>query len=308
MLGQTGIYANKQDTLDWSGHFPLQEYPVNEDANPEIIHKESTEQMNYTQEISIRYLKPPPVQQHGDLVVKQEANIIPEQAPPIVVRQQPLMPETRPAIIFREAPPRPPRTMKRVELSIPGKRLPPMPRKVVIERLPLMPQKPQQIIVERWLPYQEQKRKVFFLKAQEQVRVQEKVRNLIIQWQPLKANVTREFKDLGVVQCNPEEYVQRYGDSLVDASQLPSFVRDIQPPNGLTLAVNQPVAKMPQLEGDIHALSLVDEQTLEREHLTEYRQYSSSYSSSSFETSKWPSSSRKVNESMSESKLRAYNC
>jgi hypothetical protein len=41
--------------------------------------------------------------------------------------------------------------------------LPPPPRKVVIERLAVLPNKPQAVIVERWLPYTQQKRKGKYL-------------------------------------------------------------------------------------------------------------------------------------------------
>jgi hypothetical protein len=41
-------------------------------------------------------------------------------------------------------------------------RLPPPPRKVVIERLPPLPCKPQAVIAERWLPYATLKRRVIF--------------------------------------------------------------------------------------------------------------------------------------------------
>lgn len=67
------------------------------------------------------------------------------------------------------------------------------------------------------------------------------------------------------------EYVKRYGSSLKTASELPDFVLDIKPPNGVVLAAdyqyNGP-ASPPELEGDVHALRLID---LERAGLGEYR-------------------------------------
>lgn len=67
-------------------------------------------------------------------------------APPVIIRQQPPNPENPPTLIFRENPPKPLKIEDKVEILIPGKRLPPTPRQVVIERLPAVPQKPQSIV------------------------------------------------------------------------------------------------------------------------------------------------------------------
>ena len=45
-------------------------------------------------------------------------------------------------------------------ITIPGRLLSPPPRKVVIEKLPELPAKPQDIILERWLPYKDVNRKI----------------------------------------------------------------------------------------------------------------------------------------------------
>jgi hypothetical protein len=51
-------------------------------------------------------------------------------------------------------------------ITISGKRLPPPPRKVIIERLAPLPTKPQSVIIERWLPYNDNlKRRVVYQKA-----------------------------------------------------------------------------------------------------------------------------------------------
>jgi len=47
-------------------------------------------------------------------------------------------------------------------ITIHGQKLPPPPRKVVIERLAPLPNKPQSVLIERWLPYTQTKRKVIF--------------------------------------------------------------------------------------------------------------------------------------------------
>lgn len=46
-----------------------------------------------------------------------------------------------------------------------------------------MPKKPQSIIVERWLPYPEQKRRVIFKKSNKPDEVPLKPKNVIVQWE-----------------------------------------------------------------------------------------------------------------------------
>lgn len=99
-----------------------------------------------------------------------------------------------------------------------------------------------------------------------------KPRNMIIEWESPQVRVTRRVFDMGVKQASPEEYISKYSTSLLDVTQMPEYVRDIRPTTtGLVLAAD--VAKsgqfqVPQLEGDVFALSLID---LEREGLGEYR-------------------------------------
>ncbi len=67
---------------------------------------------------------------------------------------------------------------------------------------------------------------------------------------------------MGVVRANPSDYVDRYGDSLIESRNLPDFVQDIEAPDGLVLAADQEFDFA--LEGDVEALNLVD---LEKEGL-----------------------------------------
>ncbi len=64
--------------------------------------------------------------------------------------------------------------------------MPPPPRKVVIERLAPLPNKPPSIIIERWLPFKEQKRRVVFKKPSDPDMVIIKPKNVIIQWESPK--------------------------------------------------------------------------------------------------------------------------
>lgn len=121
------------------------------------------------------------------------------------------------------------------------------------------------------MPVPEQKRKVIFIKAPEVIQP-ETPRNLIIEWEPYKTLINKEFINLGVVKCNPEEYIQRYAGSLIESSELPDFVKEIKPPSGYVLAADLP-QQTRKFEGDLHALSLVDRETLEKHNLTENRSY-----------------------------------
>lgn len=130
-----------------------------------------------------------------------------------------------------------------------------------------MPAKPQSVLIERWLPYVEQRRKVIFQKAPPDPVVC-KPKNIIVQWEAPDVCVKKDIKHLGVICANPCEYIQRYGSSLKKACELPQFVKDIKPQCGVELAANKKAYGVPELEGDICALNLIN---LECEGLGMYR-------------------------------------
>lgn len=195
-------------------------------------------------------------------------NTLTPPAPPLIIRQQPPRPITPQPLVVREAPPPPPAQVGRKVITISGKRIPPPPRKVVIERLAPLPSKPQSVIIERWLPYSQVKRRVIFQKSNERDPVIVKPRNVIIQWEAPQVTIKKEFKDLGVIRANPAEYVARYGNTLKTARELPPFVLEIKPPAGVVLAADYQFNSIYELEGDIQALRLID---LDREGLGEYK-------------------------------------
>jgi len=267
VAGQTGIWANRAEVSAWRGAIPISQYQINEDSNPEIISKRSDQALVYEQEVAVRYLRPPTPPPPGEILIRQEKNIPTPPAPPLVIRQQPPRPETPAPLVVREAPPRPPAAVGAKVITISGKRLPPPPRKVIIERLAPLPSKPQSVIIERWLPYKAQKRRVIFQRNTVPDPVVVKPRNVVIQWEAPSVSIRKEFKDLGVIRANPVEYVQRYGAELKSSSELPAFVRDIKAPSGLTLAADFSSTGTYELEGDIQALSLID---LNANGLSEY--------------------------------------
>jgi hypothetical protein len=265
---ETGVWTNKQEVINWRGVIPITEYILNEDMNPEVITKRTEQQLVYIQELAIRYLRPPTPPAPGEILIQQEMNTLTPPAPPLILRQMPARAATPEPLVIREAPPQPPAAVGRKVITISGKRIPPAPRKVVIERLAPLPSKPQSVLVERWLPYAQTKRRVIFQRSNERDAVVVKPRNVIVQWEAPQVVIKKEFKYLGVIRANPVEYVQRYGATLKIARDLPDFVLDIKTPEGLVLAADYQYNAVHELEGDVRALGFVD---LDREGLSEYR-------------------------------------
>ncbi|RNA41671.1 hypothetical protein BpHYR1_052784 [Brachionus plicatilis] len=268
--GERGLWINRTESLNWKGPIELNSYPINEDPEPEVIKKTTSQKLEYVQELAIRYLRPPTPPAPGDIIINKSPNQIAPPAPPIIIRQQPPRPSTPEPLVIREAPPTPPPQIGKKVITIGGKKIPPPPRKVIIERLAEVPAKPQSVIIERWLPYRSQKRKVIFNKTNHSDSVVIKPRNMIVQWEPPQVHIKKEFQYLGIVRANPTEYVKRYGNTLIEPVNLPKFVVDIQAPQGVVLASESKNEPLYELEGDIEALNYVD---LEREGLSEYKKY-----------------------------------
>ena len=58
-LGVRGIWANRTETLNWTGDLPLSAYAINEDGDPQLITKKLGNHLEYIQELAVRYLRPP---------------------------------------------------------------------------------------------------------------------------------------------------------------------------------------------------------------------------------------------------------
>ena len=86
------------------------------------------------------------------------------------------------------------------------------------------------IIVERWLPYKQQKRRVIYQKAPP-VQAPAPQKNLIIQWEGTQARVVKEFRNLGIIKADPNTYIQQYGPQLRPTQGLPDFVKGLPTPN-----------------------------------------------------------------------------
>lgn len=270
VLGERGLWANKAEIVNWRGAMPIESYTINEDPSPEIITKQTRQRVEYVQELAVRYLRPPSPPPPGEIIISQECNQLAPPAPPLIIRQQPPRPQTPEPLVIREAPPAPPKPICPKLIRISGKKLPPPPRKVVIERLAPLPAKPQACLIERWLPYSQVKRRVIYQNQNCGDCQVVKPKNVIVQWEAPQVCIKRQVKHLGVIRANPVEYVKRYGESIVETASLPKYVLDIETPNGIVLAADANPAKLHDLEGDLDALNLVD---LDREGLGEYKEF-----------------------------------
>ena len=230
--------------------------PDNVDPQPLIVRKKPAAPVNYTQQVSVKFLQPPPPQQPGDIVISQQRDVQAAPVAPRLIRQRPPLPVKPAPLVVRERPPLAPAPIAPEHHVIPGKVIPPPPRKVVIERLPQLPQPPQDIIVERWLEYGPRARRVVFRPAPRLIPAPAP-KNVLIQWDSPNVALNRQFRNLGIAAVSPAQYVAQFGASLVPASAVPALSRGIRPANGARLAAEHPPHPV-RLIGDVAALSLIN--------------------------------------------------
>ncbi|RNA19278.1 hypothetical protein BpHYR1_021380 [Brachionus plicatilis] len=265
----TGTWINRDESLNWKGVLPLDQYALNNDPNPIVVKKKPLNKIKYTQEINVKYLKPPKIPDAGDIIIRHDAPRQISAAPSLIIRKnRPRLP-TPPPLVIREEPPKTPETIPTKVITIPGKLLPPPPRKLIIEKMPQDPQKPQSILIERWLPYNDIRRRVIYQKPTIPKHLTQNTKNVIIDWQKPDVQVTQELKYLGIEETNPSEYRQKYWKQLNASDKLPEFVHRIEHPHGIVFASQKPKPNI-YLEGDIDALDLID---LDQAGLTELKEY-----------------------------------
>ena len=68
--GQTGLWLNEAEVLAFNGN--LAEYVFVEDANPQVVNKKVQQQLEYVQELAIRYLRPPTPPAPGEIFIQME--------------------------------------------------------------------------------------------------------------------------------------------------------------------------------------------------------------------------------------------
>ncbi|CAF2381768.1 unnamed protein product [Rotaria sp. Silwood2] len=193
------------------------------DPNPlEVIRRPPIQgPVTYRQNVSVRFLQPPPAPAPGPLIIKEVRPPQPPAPPPLVVRQRAPPIPTPPPLILRERPPRSPPLIPSQTLI---KKLPPIPvppRSVIVERFSALPPRPRDIFIERWLPYSKEppQRKVIVQRAPPP-HPYPAPRNAIIVYDPVQAHVVRSIQKFGIQPQNPEEYKLRYGNTLLDPSTL----------------------------------------------------------------------------------------
>ena len=76
------------------------------------------------------------------------------------------------------------------------------------------------IIIERWTPYVYTVKRKINVQRAEAAKAYPAPRNVIIQYEPVRVRVVRQFQRLGVIQENPTVYFQRWGAQLLDAQTL----------------------------------------------------------------------------------------
>jgi len=252
--GETGIWANKHESEAFSGPVPIGQYPINQDACPQIFQKKPFS-VECHREVSVKYLEPGVAPSPGPIIINQAQNILAPVAPPVIIRQIPCKPCDPETLVIREVPPSTPQPPCEKVITIPGKLLPPPPRKVVIERLPELPNKPQDVHIERWLPFKDIKRKII-LNPKPCDPVQCKPRNVIVNWEKRQCSkVNTDYKNLGIEVADPQAYLNEHGSSLSHQYDMPEICDEVKKLHGIPLAADHHAPFYHELEGDIHALS-----------------------------------------------------
>lgn len=115
---------------------------------------------------------------------------------------------------------------------------PPQPRQIIIERLPTPPPKPRMVIFEKWLPYKKIKRPILLQKAPAPPPVKP-VRNVVIEYEPLKAYTVRRVIEEGVFRVDPRKYTE-YAARESDANvRIVDRIEDLPPPSEEIMRVLQ---------------------------------------------------------------------
>ena len=91
-----------------------------------------------------------------------------------------------------------------------------------------------------------------------------------MQWDAPKVILKKEVKYLGVISADPEKYIEKFGSKLIKANEIPEYLREIPRPENLASPNERSNTFLPELEGDLGALNLID---LEKEGLGDYREY-----------------------------------
>lgn len=106
---------------------------------------------------------------------------------------------------------------------------PPPPRQIIIERLPTPPPKPRTVIFEKWLPYKRVKRPILLEKAPP-IPPPQQTRNVIVEYEPLKAYTVRRVIEEGVFRVDPAQYRSYIAETDPNV-RLVDRIDDLPPPS-----------------------------------------------------------------------------
>ena len=189
------------------------------------------------QQVSVRFLRPPTPPPPGPLVIKQVREKQPPPQPPLVINERPPRSVTPPPLVLRERPPTPPQCIP-CETKIEYLPAGPVPkRSVTIHRYEAVPQRPQDIIIERWLPYGPRPERRVIIQPAVAAENYPDATFTIYKHGSTVGGVRRKFQNLGVCPEDPCCYSSRYSGHLLDAATLVQKARavgvteDLTPPS-----------------------------------------------------------------------------
>ncbi len=134
---------------------------------------------------------------------------------------------------------------------------PPQPRQIIIERLPTPPPKPRTVIFEKWLPYKKVKRPILLEKASPIPPVKP-TRNVIIEYEPLKAYTIRRVIEEGVFRVDPTKYSNYTAEQDDVNIRIVDRIEDLPPPSEEMMRVLQSYT---QQQNSTDSLTNIDQLT-----------------------------------------------
>ena len=209
--------------------------------NPTVIRRTITGQpVEYQQRVCLRYLRPPPPPRHGALTIEKIVKAGRE-GPPLVIHQQGEVVESQAPLILREKPPPKPVVLP-AEIRREYTQLDNQQRSVIIEKYPTIQDKSRDIIIEKWLPYDPQPEREVIVKR---INNGQSSRPTCteIHYENLDARYSRRFVVIDVYNGDPDDYVARHHNSLLDARELiqeahrAGVTEDISAPENLPIGV-----------------------------------------------------------------------
>ncbi|CAF1386996.1 unnamed protein product [Rotaria magnacalcarata] len=190
------------------------------DPNPQVIHKETTGlPVTVEQRVILRCLQPPPLPPPEPLIIIEKRPDQPPPPSPLVIHEHQPAVSTPPPLIIRERPPVPPLRVPSETITrwLPPVQLP--PRSLVIERFPAS-ETPQDIIIERWLPYGPAPERRTIVKPAPPAMKYPLPTHTIIIHDKAPARIVRKIEKSGATREDPEDYMRRYGSSLLDSARV----------------------------------------------------------------------------------------